>query len=900
MDFLTQTIGKLAYIDVAIIAVYMLICLYIGCKSVGRIKNIKDYTLGPSRISTAVLVATIYATHLGAGATISAIERISVIGILFAVTLFLSPINWWLGYLIFGRNIRQFKGCITLIDIMEHLYGRLGRIMTLLGSIMDNVATLAAQAIALGYLLHYFLDIPMGMGLFIGMGTIIFYSTLGGVRAVVLTDLFQFGIFYVVLPALCGLLLYEMGGWETVKSMIPAEKWSMNLDSSEKAYMFWGCVFYTIMPVHGAPFIQRFLMSMNPKQLKHSVAMVSIIDLTVTSIICIFGFILATGIAGDLTTGSVIWHLMDHKVMFILKGVALVGIIAIIMSTADSYLNVSGALIARNIVKFYFPNISDKSELITARMATFGTGVLAILLASYGSGILQMIWLSANFYGPIITIPLFAGFLKFRTNSKSFAVAVCCAFVGTLMGKYIQGSFDVLSLVFGLTGSATGLFGMHYLQKANGILHNVAPAAVVEAEPSVEPDIVKESIGIVFAIQAFLKEHLPSLKYLRFRNIALYSRVSVKKHPARYYEFAILGVILSIYPLAFPTFVYGMLPKVAEEAGALTSLWVMDMTLRVFTGFACLAIALQDRWQKINRKKYLPVYFHFMILCTLSILGTYSCLAFPGNQSFVIPGILAIFIMAIFLDRLTFTIISLTGFVLGNLLYLWVAWAGNQVISYKDTLGIQLLYLVLSLVTAWVLYFIKDRQAKLEMEVWHKIAITDKLTGLYNRHYFDMRLETTLEQAKSRERTLSMMIIDIDHFKRINDTYGHLAGDNVIQKVAEHMLKNIRPGDICARIGGEEFIILMPETSLKEAEALAERLRLEVASMIFDVPSSAYGCTISIGLSQALKIDTSDSLKRRADEALYKAKADGRNRIFSIVDPIERKPVNLNTSEAVS
>lgn len=902
VEFLTQSFGKLAYIDLAIIAAYMLLCLYVGCKGIGKIRNIKDYTLGSGNISTATLVATLYATYLGAGATIGTVERVSAIGAVFAVTLFVKPISWWLAYIIFGKNIKQFKGYITSADIMMSLYGNFGRFISIICSVLLNVATVAAQAIAIGYLLSYFLEIPLALGVFIGMGTIIFYSAIGGVRAVVVTDVFQFSIFYVLFPILCGLLLYEMGGWEKVNEMIPADKWSMKIDTSDKAYIFWGSILYMILPEHSAPFIQRFLMSMNPLQLKRSLIIISLIDLSVILTICIFGFILSIGIGGDITASNIIWHMMNEQLLFILKGLAVVGVVAIIMSTADSYLNVSGALIARNVLKHYFPKMTSNIELVMARLVTLLVGVMAMSLALFGSSVLQMVWLAVNFYCPIITVPLVAGFLKFRTNSRTFIVSVCVAIIGTLMGAYVQESFDVLSTAFGLFGSAIGLFGMHYFQKATGTLNNVAAKAVVEEEEKNIEQRVFNYKQVVPRMMLFIKQCFFRMKYLKLKYIVSYSKLSVKKYHPRYYEFAIIGIIFSIYPLVFPKLIYGMAPKAAEEAGLMTVLWLMDIVMRIATALGCIGLALQEKWKKENRVKYLPIYFHLMIMCTLSILGTYSCLVFPENQNFVVPGILAIFVMGLLVDRFTFTIIAFTGFILGNLFYLWFAWASEYTVVYADIIDIEILYLFLALVTAWLLHFIKDKQAKLEIDAWHKLAITDKLTSLYNRHYFDMRLEAALGLAKNRDRALSMLIIDIDHFKRVNDSYGHLFGDNMLQKVASYMLKNIRPGDICARVGGEEFIILMPETGLKDAEVIAERLRAEIEGLAFSIPFAPYNttCTISIGLTQAVKADTPDSFKDRADKALYRAKNGGRNKVVSVESKALEIPVDASSSEAAS
>src|SRR5688572_2055429 len=124
LGFFTQNIGKLTLFDCLLVVSYLILCLVIGVRKFTKIKNIREYALGIGDISTVALVATIYATYLGAGASISMLERISAIGMLFAVTVLLRPIIMWPIYsFVFGRNIEQFRGCITPGDIMNRLYG---------------------------------------------------------------------------------------------------------------------------------------------------------------------------------------------------------------------------------------------------------------------------------------------------------------------------------------------------------------------------------------------------------------------------------------------------------------------------------------------------------------------------------------------------------------------------------------------------------------------------------------------------------------------------------------------------------------------------------------------------------------------------------------------------------
>ncbi|GJL95380.1 MAG: PleD family two-component system response regulator [Hyphococcus sp.] len=170
-------------------------------------------------------------------------------------------------------------------------------------------------------------------------------------------------------------------------------------------------------------------------------------------------------------------------------------------------------------------------------------------------------------------------------------------------------------------------------------------------------------------------------------------------------------------------------------------------------------------------------------------------------------------------------------------------------------------------------------QASLEM------AVTDQLTGLYNRRYLASHLSAMFDRAYWTERPLSVMIIDIDHFKKINDTHGHDAGDKVIKEFAESISRSLRGIDLACRYGGEEFLVAMPDTDMAFASVVAERLRAEIESTKFIVNSGRdeISVTVSIGIGSTENGPNEDApqkLIKRADEALYEAKNGGRNRVI--------------------
>jgi two-component system cell cycle response regulator len=163
-----------------------------------------------------------------------------------------------------------------------------------------------------------------------------------------------------------------------------------------------------------------------------------------------------------------------------------------------------------------------------------------------------------------------------------------------------------------------------------------------------------------------------------------------------------------------------------------------------------------------------------------------------------------------------------------------------------------------------------------------ELAITDGLTGLFNRRYMETHLGTLVEQSAERDKPITVLVLDIDYFKAINDSYGHDAGDDVLREFALRMRKATRNIDLACRYGGEEFVIVMPETDMAVATMVAERLRRRIASEPFAIQQGArhLEVTISIGIAAlSAADDNAATILKRADRALYRAKRDGRNRV---------------------
>ncbi len=162
----------------------------------------------------------------------------------------------------------------------------------------------------------------------------------------------------------------------------------------------------------------------------------------------------------------------------------------------------------------------------------------------------------------------------------------------------------------------------------------------------------------------------------------------------------------------------------------------------------------------------------------------------------------------------------------------------------------------------------------------YQMATLDRMSGLYVNHYFKNRLLTEMLRAKRYKQHISLIMMDIDHFKQVNDTWGHQQGDIIIKQIAELILAGIREIDIAARYGGEEFAVILPETDLGSATTVAERLRLSIQNFPFKTRKGLIPVTASFGVANLIATDASPAqLIERADELLYESKEAGRNKV---------------------
>jgi diguanylate cyclase (GGDEF)-like protein len=162
-----------------------------------------------------------------------------------------------------------------------------------------------------------------------------------------------------------------------------------------------------------------------------------------------------------------------------------------------------------------------------------------------------------------------------------------------------------------------------------------------------------------------------------------------------------------------------------------------------------------------------------------------------------------------------------------------------------------------------------------------EMASTDKLTGLYNRQVFDILMEQALNEYQRLPKPISLLLLDVDHFKQVNDRYGHMEGDHVLRELTPLIRSCLRRSDLAFRWGGEEYLIMLRGSTADDAVGVAEKLRAAVAEYRFLVGGNITNITVSIGVAEYVPGDTADTLVSRADEGLYAAKNLGRNKVVA-------------------
>ncbi len=439
-------------IDQIITGVYLLIILAVGIYAGRKVKTMEDFSVAGRNMPFYIIFATLSASFIGGGFSMGNAEKVFLFGIANIFALFGFSLKEILVAKFIAPRMYNYSDCITVGDIIGNHYGKAAKMLTGVLSLIVCAGILGAQIGAIGYIFNVFLGIDVLYGIIIGCGIVILYSTIGGMKSVVITDVIQFIVLVIGIPLVLIFGVYHAGGWTNVINAVPDKHLSIFGNMPVMAFVSLFLTFLvgeTLVP----PYMQRLLISKDTKALQLGTmlsGLLSIVFFSITGLIGLVAYALFPTVDANLA--------MPHMIMTILpigvKGIVIAGVISIVMSSADSFLNSAAVAAVNDIVKPIFRDSEKAGALWIARLFTVIVGLGAVLFAINIKSVLDILLYSYNFWAPIILVPLIAALFDIKATKGQFFASALAGALGVYVWKFIlPNQYNIDGLLVGLLAS---------------------------------------------------------------------------------------------------------------------------------------------------------------------------------------------------------------------------------------------------------------------------------------------------------------------------------------------------------------------------------------------------------------------------------------------------------------
>ena len=438
-------------LDYIIIILYLAVILLAGVWSGRGMKNLKDFSVSHRSYGSFVIFATLSASFIGGGFSTGNATDVFTFGIASIVALWGFSLKEILVARFIAPRMDNFPDAISAGDIMEQGYGKAARVITGFFSIIVCAGIVGAQVKAMGIIFNAFLDIKPIWGILIGCGIVIAYSTAGGMRAVVLTDVIQFGVLAVGIPAALVFGIVKCGGFSAIKATVPTGHLAIPAtDMTIYAFLSLFLTFLfgeTLVP----PYVQRLCMGRDASHTARGTMLSGIFSIPFFAITGAIGLVALT-LDSKLDPDLAMPHVIRTALPIGVRGIVIAGVISIVMSSADSFLNGAAASCVNDLIKpFRKSPLSDRQGLFFAKLTNCAVGVLAVIFAVKIQGVLNILKYSYNFWAPTIVVPLAAFLLGVRVTKSGFFVGTVAGIAGMLIWNgLLKSQLGVEGLVIGV------------------------------------------------------------------------------------------------------------------------------------------------------------------------------------------------------------------------------------------------------------------------------------------------------------------------------------------------------------------------------------------------------------------------------------------------------------------
>ena len=451
--------------DIVIISVYLFGILILGIWAGKGIKNLTHFSVANRSFGTLVIFATLSASFIGGGFSMGNAEKVFIFGIVNIIALWGFSVGEILVSIFIASRISRYSEAISVGDIMEIHYGKLAKIETGILSVLVCSGILGAQIGAIGYIFNVFLNIPQLYGILIGYGIVIIYSTVGGMRAVVFTDIIQFIVLTIGIPITLIMGIQYAGGWNAIQSVVPASHFTF--PGAHKTFLQFVILFLSFMlgETLVPPYIQRFFLSKNPKNTTRATFWSGLFSIPFFAITGTIGLV-ALAIKPDLNPNLSMPFIIKEVLPVGLKGLVIVSIMSIVMSSADSFLNAASISFTHDILEpVKRGTMTEKQILISARLITVFIGIIAVIFAIQIKSILDILLYSYNFWSPVILVPLVTAILGLKTSQKQLFIGSVSGILSVLIWNFLlHNPAGIDGMIIGIAGNFLSFVIVYNLQ----------------------------------------------------------------------------------------------------------------------------------------------------------------------------------------------------------------------------------------------------------------------------------------------------------------------------------------------------------------------------------------------------------------------------------------------------
>ena len=457
-------------VDVIIVAVFLLTTLVVGIRKGRHINNIREFAVGNRDFTTTTLVCTIVATWAAGDDFFVFIEEAYSDGLyfIFADLLGILTVLLLIG-LVFIPRMAEFLGDLSIAEAMGKLYGNKAKLITAIAGCIGTSGMIAAQFKIAGLLFEYTLGISSIYGIIFVASIVTIYSAFGGIKSVTFTDVIQFFMFGAILPTLAFFIFGTLGNTDNLFTTLASNDnfdYKQVFDFSTKKSLYYLFLFFFIaVPSFDPAIFQRISIAKDTFQARKAFIIAAFAYSFFGLMISWIG-VTALAIYPDIAPNEIAKHIIMDYSYTGLKGLTLAGILAMLMSTADSYINSTSVLFTHDFCKA--AGIKIKDELITSRIVALILGIFATILALYSTNLLQLIITTKSFYMPIVSVPFMFSIFGFRSSGKSVLIGMGAGFITVVLWEIFLRGHTVDSVIPGMVANIIFLFASHYILKQRG------------------------------------------------------------------------------------------------------------------------------------------------------------------------------------------------------------------------------------------------------------------------------------------------------------------------------------------------------------------------------------------------------------------------------------------------